>query len=61
MVNFTDEELEKTDLDDLLYRNLKWHPEFDPNNDFDSKKDRFVLSIDTGEGKDEEELKDNET
>jgi len=54
------QELEKTDLDDLLYRNLKWHPEFDPNNDFDSKKDRFVLSIDTGEGKDEEELKDND-
>jgi hypothetical protein len=53
-------ELEKTDLDDLLYRNLIWHPDFDPNEDFSSKKDRFILSVDTGEGKDEDELKDND-
>ena len=53
-------ELEKTDLDDLLYRNLLWHPNFNPNSDFNSKTDRFVLSVDTGEGKDEDELKDND-
>lgn len=54
------QELNKTDLDDLLYRNLRWDDSFDPNEDFDSKKYRFVLSNDTGEGKDEEELKDND-
>lgn len=53
-------ELEKTDLDDLLYRNLTWHPDFDPNEDFSSKTNRFVLSIDTGEGRDEDEKKDND-
>ena len=54
------QELEKSKLDDLLYRNLKWHPDFDPNEDFSSKDNRFVLSVDTGEGRDEEELKDND-
>lgn len=51
-------ELEKTELDDLLYRNtLKWHPDFDPNRDYNEKEHRFVLSNDLAEGKDEEELK----
>ena len=54
------EELEKTDLDDSLYRNLKWHPDFDPNADFNSNEHRFILSVDTGEGKDEDEVKDND-
>lgn len=53
-------DLEKTELDDLLYRNLKWHKRFDPNADFNSKLYRFVLSIDTGEGKNEDEKKDND-
>jgi Terminase large subunit, T4likevirus-type, N-terminal len=53
-------ELEKTDLDDSLYQKLTWHPDFDPNADFSSKNNRFVLSVDTGEGKDEDELKDND-
>ena len=53
-------ELAKTKLDESLYRNLKWHPNFDPNRDFDKRIDRFVLSIDTGEGKDEDETKDND-
>lgn len=54
-------ELEKTELDDLLYRDkILWHPDFDPNQDFDPKKYRFVLSNDIAEGKDEEELKDND-
>jgi hypothetical protein len=53
-------ELNKTSLDESLYRNLKWHPNFDPNQDFDKNIDRFVLSIDTGEGKDEDETKDND-
>jgi nucleoside-diphosphate-sugar epimerase len=48
-------DLEKTDLDESLYRNLTWHPKFDPNENFDKKTTRFVLSIDTGEGKSEEE------
>ena len=34
---------------------------FDPNEDFDSKKHRFILSNDIAEGKDEEELKDNDS
>jgi hypothetical protein len=54
------QELEKSPLDDLQYRNLKWHPDFDPNEDFNSKENRFVLSVDTGEGRDEEEVKDND-
>jgi len=54
------EELQKTDLDDLLYRNLKWDPIFDCNMDFNSKQHRFIISIDTGEGKDYEENKDND-
>jgi len=53
-------ELNKTKLDDLQYRNLKWHPDFDPNANFNSKEHRFIVSIDTGEGKDEEEVKDND-
>lgn len=54
-------ELEKTELDDLLYRDiLLWDPDFDPNDDFDDKLDRFILSNDLAEGKDEEELKDND-
>jgi len=53
-------DLEKTDLDESLYRNLTWHPKFDPNENFDKKTTRFVLSIDTGEGKSEEEIKDND-
>jgi len=53
-------ELNKTDLDESLYRNLRWHPDFDPNKDFSSKDNRFVLSVDTGEGKDENEIKDND-
>jgi len=55
-------ELEKTALDDLFYRDkLLWHPSFDPNEDFDTKKHRFILSNDIAEGKDEEELKDNDS
>ena len=55
-------ELEKTDLDDLLYRDmLLWHPDFDPNEGFDDKLDRFILSNDLAEGKGEdEELKDSD-
>jgi len=53
-------ELNKTDLDESLYRNLKWNPDFDPNDNFNSKEHRFILSVDTGEGKDEDEKKDND-
>jgi len=53
-------DLDKSKLDDLLYRNLLWHPDFDPNANFNQKEHRFILSVDTGEGKDEEEKKDND-
>ena len=54
-------ELEKSDLDESLYRDkLKWHPGFDPNEDFDPKLTRIILSNDIAEGKDEEEDKDND-
>jgi hypothetical protein len=54
-------ELEKTELDELLFRDkMIWHPSFDPNIEFDPKKYRFILSNDIAEGKDEEELKDND-
>lgn len=52
--------LNKTDLDESLYRNLLWHPNFDPNENFSKKSIRFVLSVDTGEGKEENEVKDND-
>lgn len=53
--------MDKTDLSDLLYRNLKWLPGFDINADFDPKLHRFAIAVDLGEGKDEEELKDNDS
>lgn len=53
-------ELEKTQLDDLIYRNLTWAPNFDPNGLF-TNNDRFVISIDIAEGKEEEEIKDNDS
>jgi len=53
-------DLEKTELDEELYKNLKWHPDFNPNADFNPDKDFFIISVDTGEGKTEQELKDND-
>jgi hypothetical protein len=55
-------EFEKSKLDEIIYRDLiKWHPDFDPNEDLDSKLVRFVLSNDIAEGKEEEEEgKDND-
>ena len=53
-------ELEKTNLDDLLYRNLKWRHDFDPNRDINPQTDRFLISVDIAEGKEEEEVKDND-
>lgn len=54
------QDLERIDLDESLYRNLKWHPDFDPNENFDKKTTRFVLSVDTGDGKGDDEIKDND-
>jgi hypothetical protein len=54
------QELEKTDLDDELYQNLYFRKDFDINKDFGEKTDRFIISIDLAEGKNEEELKDND-
>ena len=53
-------DLDKTGLDDELYRNLKWKKDFDPNENFDPEKNLFVISVDTGEGKDYDESKDND-
>jgi len=54
-------ELEKTELDEILYRNkLLWDPNFDPNKDFNILTNRFVLSNDIAEGKEEKEKKDND-
>jgi len=53
------DELEKTKLDDELYENLAWDPSFDPNQNF-GPTDLFVITVDTGEGKEVSELKDND-
>ena len=54
-------DLEKTDLDDLLYRDiLNWRDDFDPNINIDPRKHRFLISVDIAEGKDEAEQKDND-
>ena len=53
-------DLDKTGLDDELYRNLKWKKDFDPNDNFDPEKNLFIVSVDTGEGKDYDETKDND-
>ncbi len=54
-------ELEKTKLDEMIYRDLlKWHPNFDPNGDIDSRLVRFIFSNDIADGKDEEDDKDND-
>lgn len=53
-------ELEKSELDSELYENLKWRNDFDPNDNFNEKNDRFIISIDIAEGKDEDETKDSD-
>lgn len=55
-------ELEKSRLDEMIYRDLlKWHPDFDPNEDMDPRTVRFIISNDIAEGKDEQEDdKDND-
>ena len=53
-------DLEKTDLDEELYRNLKWRPDFDPNEYYDPTQHLFVISVDTGEGKEYDEMKDSD-
>ena len=53
-------DLDRTELDEELYRNLKWRPDFNPNGHYDPNKNIFVVSVDTGEGKDYDETKDND-
>jgi hypothetical protein len=53
-------DLEKTDLDEELYRSLKWRPDFDPNEGYNPLKNLFVISVDTGEGQDYDEDKDTD-
>ena len=53
-------DLDNTSLDEELYRTLKWRPDFDPNQGYDPETNLFVISIDTGEGKDYDETKDND-
>lgn len=58
---YEEKALRKTGLDEEMFEEtLFWHPDFDPNKDFAEKEYRFVLSNDLAEGKDEEELKDND-
>lgn len=55
-------ELEKSDLDESIYReSLSWYPDFNPNDDFPLNLYRFILSNDIAEGKDEDEKKDNDS
>lgn len=59
--NYIFKNLEKTELDDYLYKNsLVWHPDFDPNIYFPMAKYRFILSNDLAGGQDEDELKDSD-
>ncbi len=54
-------DLWKSKLDESVYRDLlKWHPDFDPNEDFDPRMVRFILSNDIADGKEDEEDKDND-
>jgi hypothetical protein len=53
-------DLDNTTLDEELYRNLKWRPDFDPNEAYNPDTNLFVISIDTGEGKEYDEVKDND-
>lgn len=54
-------DLQKTDLDPELYQNhLLWHSRFDPNASFNEQMDRFIITVDIAEGKDEDEKKDSD-
>ncbi|MGL5692046.1 MAG: terminase large subunit domain-containing protein [Bacteroidales bacterium] len=55
------EEIDNMDVEVELYDSLTWHPDFDLSNvNFNGKGRRFLLSVDTGEGKDSEEDKEND-
>lgn len=54
------QEMVRTSLDSELYENLKFRKDFDINKNFNQKTDRFLISIDLAEGKDEDELKDSD-
>lgn len=53
-------DLDRVDLDEELYRNLKWRPDFDPNEGYPAEQNLFVISVDTGEGQDYDEDKDTD-
>ena len=57
---YENKELDQTELDNELYENLEWRKDFDPDADFNEKEHKFVISIDLAEGKDEDEVKDND-
>ena len=57
LLTFDLTETEKTQLDHELYEKLQWRKDFDPNKDIDLKNDRYVISVDIAEGKDQEEKK----
>ena len=50
-------ELDNTDMDNEEYKNLKWRPDFDPNEKL-KPYEKIVLSVDLGEGKYEDEDKE---
>lgn len=53
-------DLDRMELEEELYRNLKWHPNFNPNKVYKPGSELFIISVDTGEGRDEDETKDND-
>lgn len=53
-------DLDNITLDEELWRNLKWRPDFDPNHGYSADQNLFVISVDTGEGKEYDEAKDND-
>jgi len=58
---FVYKDLENSTLDEELYKDkLLWHKDFDPNAGFDENEFRFILANDIAEGKDIEEVKDND-
>lgn len=52
-------ELERSKIDDELYENLRWDPDFDPNDKLEPYE-LIIISVDTGEGKEDMEIKDND-
>lgn len=54
-------EIPKFKIEHEIYENLAWHPNFDPTEvKYNDKTRRFCISVDTGEGKESDEDKEND-